>query len=124
MDLWLPERNNRGRDYQGLWNRPVHTAVFKMDNQQGPTIEHRKLCSVLYSCLGGRGVGGRMDPCICMAESLCCPPETITTFLKFLQERIRSLGILFKALRVTISRTKTGYKPSKLLEDSGGKETS
>ena len=19
---------------------------------------------------------GRMDPCVCMAESLCCPPET------------------------------------------------
>ena len=24
---------------------------------------------------------GRMDTCICMAESLCCPPETITTLL-------------------------------------------
>ena len=22
-----------------------------------------------------------MDMCICMAESLCCPPETITTLL-------------------------------------------
>ena len=22
-----------------------------------------------------------MDTCICMAESLCCPPETITTLL-------------------------------------------
>jgi len=28
--------------------------------------------------LDGRGVWGRMDACICMAESLCCPPETIT----------------------------------------------
>ena len=27
-------------------------------------------------------VWGRMDTCsICMAESLCCPPETITTLL-------------------------------------------
>ena len=25
-------------------------------------------------------VQGRMDTCICMAESLCCPPETITTW--------------------------------------------
>ena len=24
---------------------------------------------------------GRMDTCICMAESLCCPPETTTTLL-------------------------------------------
>ena len=35
--------------------------------------------------LGGsfdrRGVWGRMNTCICMAESLCCSPETITTLL-------------------------------------------
>ena len=29
----------------------------------------------------GEGVWGRMDTCICMAESLCCLPETITTLL-------------------------------------------
>ena len=27
-----------------------------------------------------RGLGG-MDTCVCMAESLCCPRETITTLL-------------------------------------------
>ena len=27
------------------------------------------------------GVWGRMDTCVCRAESLCCPPETITTLL-------------------------------------------
>ena len=37
----------RGRDSEGVWNRNVQTAVFKMDNQQGPTMEHRELCSVL-----------------------------------------------------------------------------
>ena len=25
----------------------------------------------------GMGVWGRMDTCICIAESLCCPPETV-----------------------------------------------
>jgi hypothetical protein len=29
----------------------------------------------------GRGVWGRMDTCICMAESIYCPLETITTLL-------------------------------------------
>ena len=24
--------------------RHVHTAMFKMDNQQGPTVQHRELC--------------------------------------------------------------------------------
>ena len=36
---------------------------------------------MLRHSLGGRGVWGRMDARICMAESLCCPPETILTLL-------------------------------------------
>ena len=36
---------------------------------------------MLRGTLDGRGVWGRMDTCICMAESLCCPPETTTTLL-------------------------------------------
>ena len=38
-------------------------------------------CSMLCSSLDGRGVWERMDTCICMAESLCSSPETITTLL-------------------------------------------
>ena len=30
---------------------------------------------------GWEEVGGRMDRYICMDESLCCPPETITKLL-------------------------------------------
>ena len=40
-----------------------------------------ELCSILCGSLDGNGVGGEMDTCICMAESLCCSPETITTLL-------------------------------------------
>ena len=43
------------------------------------TVYLRELCSVFRGSLGGRGVWGRMDTCICMAEPLRCPPETITT---------------------------------------------
>ena len=38
-------------------------------------------CSMLCGSLERRGVAGRMDTRIYMAESLCCPPETITTLL-------------------------------------------
>jgi len=48
----------------------THTAIFKMDNQQGPTVEHRELCSALRGSLDGRGVRGRMDTWIFMAEAL------------------------------------------------------
>ena len=27
-----------GRDSQGVWDGHVHTAIFKMDNQQGPIV--------------------------------------------------------------------------------------
>ena len=40
-----------------------------------------ELCSMLCGRLDGRRVWGRMDTCTCMAESLCCSPETITTLL-------------------------------------------
>ena len=59
----------------------VHTAIFKMDNQQGPTVQQRELCSMLCGSLDGRGVWGRMDTCVCMAESLCCASEAVTTLL-------------------------------------------
>ena len=41
----------------------VHAAVFKMDNQQGPTVQHIELCSMSYGSLDGRGVWGRIDTC-------------------------------------------------------------
>ena len=36
---------------------------------------------ILCTSLDRRGVWGRMDTCICTAESFCCAPETITTLL-------------------------------------------
>ena len=39
------------------------------------------LCSMSRGRVDGRGVWRRMDTCVWMAESLCCPPETITTLL-------------------------------------------
>jgi hypothetical protein len=50
-----------------------------MDNQQGPTVQHMELCSALFGSLDGRGVWRRVYTCICMAETLGCPPETIAT---------------------------------------------
>ena len=38
-------------------------------------------CSVLRGSLNGRRVWGRMNTDICMAESLCCLPETYITLL-------------------------------------------
>ena len=40
-----------------------------------------EVSSMLCGSLDGRRVWGRTDTCICMAESLCCSPETTTTLL-------------------------------------------
>jgi len=38
MNLWLPEGNSGGMDTLGIWDGYVHTAIFKINNQQGPTV--------------------------------------------------------------------------------------
>ena len=40
-----------------------------------------ELYSMLCVSLDGRGVWERMDTCMCIAESLCCSPETLTALL-------------------------------------------
>ena len=79
ITLWSPGGRMGGRDSQGVWDGHGHTAVFNMESQQGPAGQHRGLCSMTCGSLDGRGVWGTSDTCVCMAESLCCPPEIITT---------------------------------------------
>ena len=51
-NLWLPEeRMEMGRDRLGVWDGHVLTTVFKIDNQQRPTVLHRELYSVFYNNL-------------------------------------------------------------------------
>ena len=51
-NLGLPE----GRERQKVWESHVHTAVFKMENQQGPAVEHKELCLMSCGSPDGRGV--------------------------------------------------------------------
>ena len=38
--------------------------------------------NIIYKySLVGRGVLGKMDTCVCMTESLCSSPKTVTTLL-------------------------------------------
>ena len=67
------------------------TVKFKFPGmQQGPTVQHREVHSTLCGRLDGRGVWARMDTCMCMAESLCCVPETITTLLSVTCAHVQS----------------------------------
>ena len=35
-----------GRDKLGVWDEQIHTTVYKIDEQQGPTVYHRELYSI------------------------------------------------------------------------------
>ena len=47
-----------GRDIYEVWDGQVHPVVFKMDKQQGHTVLHGVLCSMLYGSVDGREFGG------------------------------------------------------------------
>ena len=70
-----------GKDCWGVRNAHVHIVMFKMYNQQGPTVYHMELYSVLRNSLDGREVWGRMVICICMAESPHVPSVSVTALL-------------------------------------------
>ena len=69
-----------GRDSWEDWDLHVQTTSFKVDNQQGPTVQHGKLCSVLCGSPKGKGVWGEWMRGS-MRGSACCPPEAITALL-------------------------------------------
>ena len=63
----------------GVWDGRVHTAILKWITKKDLLSSTGNSRSALRGSLDGRGVWGRMDPCICTAESLRSSPETITT---------------------------------------------
>ena len=69
------------------------------------------LCSVLWGSLGGRGVWGRMDTCMSMAESLHCLPETVTTLLigytPIQNKKVFVEGLLYSLVRNVTSNLYT-----------------
>ena len=65
----------------GVWGGHVHTITFKMNTQQGPTVRHRNSAQCHMAAWMGGEFGGEWILCICMVESLCSSPQTITILL-------------------------------------------
>ena len=55
-NLWLPQGKGQGRGKLGVWDEYIHTTVYKMDNQQGPTVEHEELYSIFCNNLYGKRI--------------------------------------------------------------------
>ena len=40
------QRGKAGWDKLGVWDSQIHTTIYEIDNQQGPTVQHRELYSI------------------------------------------------------------------------------
>lgn len=69
-----------------------------MDNQQGPAVRHRELCSMLCGSLVGRGAWGRMNTCVGMAEHsavhLKLPQQCYPSILQYNIKNLKKIQIL------------------------------
>ena len=51
-----------GRDTWRVWDGHGHAAVFNMENQEGPAVQPREVCSILYNnVMVTRGKDGGRD---------------------------------------------------------------
>ena len=44
-NLWLP-KGKGGGDKLGVWNQEIQATIYKIDKQQGFTVEHRELYAI------------------------------------------------------------------------------
>ena len=51
INLQLPKGKGGRRDKLGGWDQHAITVTYKIDNQQGPAIQHMELCSILCNKL-------------------------------------------------------------------------
>ena len=71
---------------------------------------------MLCASLDGRGVWGRMDACVCMAEPLCCSLETTKTLLLAISQYKIIFGV--KKLSVETAKKKQIVAICNNLDDS------
>ena len=68
----------KGKGY-GVRDGRVRTAIFKVDKTRTYLLYNTGNSAQCHMAAWMGGGRGRTDACLCMAESLSCPPETITT---------------------------------------------
>ena len=45
-----------GGDKLGVWDQQIHTTIYKIDKQEGPTVQHRELYSIFCDNLEGKRI--------------------------------------------------------------------
>ena len=44
-------KGEAGRDKLGIWDQQIQAIIYKIDNQQGPSVYHRELYSIFSNNL-------------------------------------------------------------------------
>ena len=42
----LTKGERGGRDKLGAWDQQIQTTIYKIDKQQGPTVQHKELYTI------------------------------------------------------------------------------
>ena len=72
--LWTVAHQKGGGDKLGIWGYQIHTTIYKIDKQQGPTVQHRQLFKYLVISYNGKE---SEKIYIHITESLCYTSETL-----------------------------------------------
>ena len=118
MKLRLPVGGGRtGEEIVREFSMDMYTLLYLdwITNKDLLYIAHRTLLSIM-GCLDGRGVWGRMDTFICRAETLGCPPETITTLLISYRPGLQHCRQILHQLSHTGKPNNTGVGSLSLLQ--------
>ena len=94
----------------------MHTATFKTDNQQGPTVQHTGNSTQCYVAAWMVGVWGRMDTGICTAESLGCCHNTVNQLCANIKLKVKKKKGGITQLLVTITFTKRSNRLGWIIE--------
>ena len=66
-NLRLPKGKSGRRDKLEVWDLQMHTTIYKIDKQQGFTLQHRELYLISYNKLQWKRIGKKnIDICIYM----------------------------------------------------------
>ena len=78
-----------GRDSQGVWDEQIHTAVFKVDHQQGPAVSTGNSAQCYVVARMGAEFKGEWIYVYVWLSSLCRPTKTIITIVNQLYPNIK-----------------------------------
>ena len=81
VNLWFPEEKQWEEEIVRKFGMDRYTLLYLERLNNKDLLYSTGNSAHLWGSLDGRGVWESRDTCVCIAQFLCCPPETTTTLL-------------------------------------------